>query len=204
MRRGDNFHTRLVNWAKIILPLIALGLLSTVFLLSQKVDLDHTLPVSDVDLAQRAHDQGVTNPSFAGVASGGEEVTFRASTVRPDPSDRDILLADDAQARMRLNGGGIVDIFARNGRTDQAKMTARLDGDVQVVTTTGYDIRTQSINARFNTLYAESPGAVTGTGPPGDLSAGRMVLTSDPETGNANLRFTDGVKLIYMPAKSKD
>ncbi|WP_238987464.1 hypothetical protein [Roseovarius dicentrarchi] len=204
IRRGDNFHTRLVNWAKVILPLVALGLLSTLFLISRKVDLTDQLPVANVDLAQRAIDQGVTNPSFAGVASGGEQVSFSAEFVRPDPADRDILLAERAQARLRLNGGGVVDITSQHGTTDQREMTARLDGDVRFETTTGYDIRTDSINTRFSTLYAETPGAITGTGPPGDLNAGRMLLTSDPETGAANLRFTDGVKLIYMPAKPED
>ncbi|MCQ0091003.1 hypothetical protein FGD77_04645 [Roseovarius sp. M141] len=204
MRRGDNFHTRLVNWAKIILPLVALGLLSTLFLLSRKVDLNDQIPIAGVDLAQRAHDQGVTNPSFSGVTRSGEEVSFRAQSVRPDPADRDILRAERAQAKLRLNGGGVVDISSQRGAANQADMTALLEGDVRFETTTGYDIRTDSINTRFNTLYVETPGAITGTGPPGDLSAGRMLLTSDPKTGDAHLRFTDGVKLIYMPAKSKD
>jgi len=204
IRRGDNFHTRLVNWAKIILPLVALGLLSTLFLLSRKVDLNDQIPVVDVDLAQRAHDQGATNPSFAGVASGGEEVTFRAQSVRPDPADRDILLAQRAQAKLTLNGGGVVDITSQRGTANQAEMTALLEGDVRFETTTGYHIRTDSITTRFSTLHAETPGEITGTGPPGDLSAGRMLLTSDPDTGDAHLQFTDGVKLIYMPAKPKD
>lgn len=204
IRRGDNFHTRLVNWAKIILPLVALGLLSTIFLLSQKVDLSDRIPFADVDLAQRAHDQGATNPSFAGVTLGGEEISFRASSVRPDPDDRERVLAQNAAATLRLNGGGVVDIAALRGEANQLRMTARLEGDVQVITTTGYDIRTEAIDTRFDTLFAETPGPVSGTGPPGALSAGRMILMSDPETGAAHLQFTDGVKLVYNPAKSKD
>ncbi|WP_324752630.1 LPS export ABC transporter periplasmic protein LptC [Roseovarius sp. Pro17] len=204
IRRGDNFHTRLVNWAKIILPLVALGLLSTLFLLSKKVDLSTAIPFSDVDLAQRAHDQGATNPSFAGVASGGEEVSFRAATVRPDPDDRERLLAEIVSATLLLNGGAVIDIAAERGAASQSRMMARLEGDVQITTTTGYDIRTDAIDARFDTLFAETPGPVTGFGPPGTLNAGRMILTSDPKTGNAHLQFTDGVKLVYKPAKSKD
>lgn len=204
IRRGDNLHTRLVNWAKIILPLVALGLLSTLFLLSRTVDIDDRVPVSDVDLTQRARDQGATNPSFAGVASGGEEISFKAQTVRPDPDDRDTMQAEEVTATLRLNGGAVVDIDARRGAANNTAGTARLAGDVHVETTTGYDIRTDAITTRFDPLHAETPGAVTGTGPPGDLSAGRMLLTTDPETGRAHLRFTDGVKLIYNPAKSKD
>lgn len=204
IRRADNFHTRLVNWAKIILPLIALGLLSTVFLLSQKADLSDTIPFADMDLVQRAHDQGATNPSFAGVASGGEQILFRANSVRPDPADRELLRAESAAASLRLNGGGVVDIAALRGAASSSGVAARLEGDVQVTTTTGYDIRTEAIDARFDTLFAETPGPVSGTGPPGALNAGRMILTSDPETGAANLQFTDGVKLVYKPAKPKE
>jgi len=204
IRRGDNFHTRLVNWAKIILPLVALGLLSTVFLISRKADISDRVPYADVDLVQRAQDQGATNPSFAGVASGGEQILFRAASVRPDPEDRELVLADTAAASLRLNGGGVIDIVGQRGQASQTRKTARLEGDVQVTTTTGYNIRTEAIETRFDTLFAETPGPVTGTGPVGALDAGRMVLTSDPETGAANLQFTDGVKLVYNPPNTKE
>lgn len=204
IRRGDNFHTQLVTWAKIILPLVALGLLSTVFLFSRKADLTDAIPFAEVDLAQRAQDQGATNPSFAGVAAGGEEIFFSAQSVRPDPQDREVLLAEAAQARLRLNGGGVVDIAALRGQADQSRRTARLEGEVEVTTTTGYQLSTDAIDTRLDALYAETPGPVSGTGPPGALNAGRMLLTSDPDTGAASLRFTDGVKLIYKPAKAKE
>lgn len=202
--RGDNFHSRLVNWAKIILPLVALSLLSTLFLLSKRVDVSDPIRYSEVDLTQRAHDQGATNPSFAGVTTGGEQVSFRAATVRPDPEDSEHMLAENASATVLLNGGGAVDITSTRGEANQSQMAARLEGDVNVTTTTGYDIRTDAIDARFDTLFAETLGPVTGTGPPGTLNAGRMILTTDPETGDATLRFTDGVKLLYRPAKAKD
>lgn len=204
IRRGDNFHSRLVNWAKIILPLVALGLLSTLFLLSEKVDVSDPMRHSQVDLTQRAHDLGATNPSFAGVTAGGEQISFRAASVRPDPEDREHVLAEDASATLLLNGGGVVDITSKRAEANQAQMTARLEGDVSVTTTTGYDLRTDAIDARFDTLFAETLGPVTGTGPPGNLSAGRMILRTDPETGGATLQFTDGVKLIYRPATAKD
>lgn len=204
MARRDNFHSRLVAWMKIILPLLALGLLSTLFLLSRKVDLNEAIPFSDIDLEQRAHDQGATNPTFAGVASGGEHVSFRAATVRPAPGEPNRLLAEDVRAELLLNGGAVVNIASQRGESDQASFSAVLDGDVRVTTTTGYDIRTDRLTAQFDTLHAESPGPVTGTGPPGDLVAGRMVLTAEEEPGTAHLLFTDGVKLIYTPPKPED
>lgn len=204
MARRDNFHSRLVAWMKIILPLVALGLLSTVFLLSRKVDLNEAIPISTIDLEQRAHDQGATNPTFAGVASGGERVSFRADTVRPAPGEPQRLLAEKVRAELQLNGGAVVTIASERGESDQGRLSAVLDGDVRVRTTTGYDLQTDRLTARFDTLYAESPGPVTGTGPAGALSAGRMVLTAEEEPGAAHLLFTDGVKLVYTPPDPED
>ncbi|MCZ4353375.1 LPS export ABC transporter periplasmic protein LptC [Roseovarius aestuarii] len=202
--RTDNLHSTLVAWMKIILPLVALGLFSTLFLLSKSVDLSDPVPMAQIDLERRAQDQGVTNPSFAGVATGGEQVSFKAAMVRPDPENDARLLADLPRAQMHLIGGAIIDISADTGESDQIYSTARLSGDVRVQTTTGYDIRTELLTTAFDTLQVESPGPVTGTGPPGDLSAGSMVLIIDEEIDSAHLRFTDGVKLIYTPQLTKD
>ncbi|MBZ8117810.1 hypothetical protein KUD11_04045 [Roseovarius sp. LXJ103] len=201
---GENFHSRFVAWAKIILPILALGLLSTLFLLSRTVDVSGTIPYSTIDLEQRAQDQGATNPRFAGVATGGEEVSFIADTVRPDPTNPEKMLADQVRAQVNLLGGTVMNIEAANGESDQLALTAQLTGDVRVLLTTGYDIRTERLDAQFDTVYAESPGPVTATGPPGDLQAGRMVLTTGGEVGDADLLFTDGVKLIYLPRETKD
>jgi lipopolysaccharide export system protein LptC len=205
MARRDNFHSRLVAWMKIILPLAALGLLSTLFLLSRKVDLSDAIPYSTIDLEQRAHDQGATNPAFAGVAVGGERVSFKANIVRPVEGDLNRLVAEDVRAELRLNSGAVVTIESQRGETDQAEYMAVLEGDARITTTTGYDIRTDRLTVRFDRLRAESPGPVTGTGPPGTLSAGRMVLTTDGKTpGTAHLLFTDGVKLIYTLPDPED
>ncbi|WP_272002532.1 LPS export ABC transporter periplasmic protein LptC [Roseovarius sp. ZX-A-9] len=200
----DNFHSVFVAWMKIVLPLLALGLLSTVFLFSRKVDLDQTIPFSQIDLTQRAHDQGATNPRFAGVATGGEHVSFQAEKVRPDPAREGRVLADVVRAELRLNGGAVVHITSDRGESDQIEYSALLDGNVKITTTTGYDVRTDRITAQFDTMRAETPGPVTGTGPLGALEAGRMLLTSEEEDGTAHLLFTDGVKLIYTPPKIKD
>ena len=73
---------------------------------------------------------------------------------------------------------------------------------MNIVSTTGYEVNTDRLEARLDVLYAETPGEVTGKGPPGTLEAGRMILTENAETGTAHLRFTDGVKLVYQPQAS--
>ena len=65
-------------------------------------------------------------------------------------------------------------------------------------------MRTDRLNARYDTLYASSPGPVRGWGPPGQITAGKMLLTADTESGDAEVIFTDQVKLIYTPAKPEE
>lgn len=199
-----DLYSRMVTWAKIILPLVALALLSTLFLISRNIDPTQQVPITKVDLEQRARDQGVTNPSFAGTTSNGDEVMIRARMARPDLQDPDRLSADDVVAEIRLSNGAIVDIIADHADMRQDEYTASMDGNVTIETTTGYVIRTEVLNTRYDRLFAQTPGTVTASGPPGDLTAGRMRLTSNEDSQNAEILFTDGVKLVYTPHTSEE
>ena len=190
---GDNIHSRLVAWMKIILPLVALGILSTMFLFSRNFDPGETLPVVGIDLQQRAQDQGATNATFAGVTRTGDQVIVQTEQSRPSADNPRVFLAEDVMARYKLNSGTGIDIVSDRAEMNQQDNTATLAGDVHVDTTTGYRMRTDFMTANFDDLYAESPGPVSGQAPAGDLTAGRMVLQSRSDTGVAHLVFTDGV-----------
>ncbi|MEM9843625.1 MAG: hypothetical protein AAF965_02415, partial [Pseudomonadota bacterium] len=88
------------------------------------------------------------------------------------------------------------------GDLHHGDLTATLEGNVNLVSTTGFVVDTARLDARLDELYAETPGEVVGTGPPGDLVAGRMFLIQNPESETTYLRFTDGVKLVYQPQAS--
>jgi lipopolysaccharide export system protein LptC len=204
MAGDDNFHSRLVAWMKIILPLVALGLLSTLFLISRNVDPTKSIPIANIDLEQRADELGATNPSFAGVTNRGDQITVRAKQAKPDARDPEHLLAQTVVAQMRLTSGTVIDITSDRAGMNQGEFTANLEGKVHVVTTNGYDLTTERLNARLDRLYADTPGPVQGAAPVGTLEAGRMVLDTDAATGAAHLLFTDGVKLLYTPQQPKD
>ncbi len=198
----DNFYSHLVAWMKIILPLAALGLLCVLFMISSNFDPTTTVPVVEIDLEQRAQDQRATNATFAGVTSGGDQLSVNSKVARPDKTDSRRLFASDVSASFRLTSGAVIDLVSDHADMHHGDLTVMLDGNVNIVTTTGYDMDTDSLFARFDHLFAETPGPVIGHGPPGDLEAGRMVLETHPETGDAHLFFTDGVKLIYKPTNS--
>lgn len=204
MQLDGDLYSRVIAWMKILLPLAALGLLSTLFLISRTVDPTQQVIIDEFDLEQRAHEQGVTNPSFAGVTNGGDEVMFQAERARPDLSNPERLIADTVMARFRLTEGTIIDITSDHADMNQGKFTASLDGNVTVETSNGYLVNTGRIDARYDYLFAETPGPVEGSGPPGEITAGKMRLIDNEETGTAELVFTDGVKLVYKPDRAKE
>lgn len=199
MARARNTYSRIVAWIKIILPLSALGLLSTLFLFSRTVDPTRSLPLSEIDLEQRAQDLGATNPRFAGVTQKGDEIRFAAEFARPDRATTGNLIAETVTAQMRLSAGTVIDITAEQAEMQQPKMTASLVGQVQITTSTGYLITTARLDTRLDEVHAKTPGEVHARGPLGVLTAGQMLLHNNATSGAPELLFTEGVKLIYQP-----
>jgi len=204
MARADNTYSRIVAGMKILLPLAALGLLSTLFLISNTVDPSSPVPTAPINLEQRAQDLGVTRPSFAGVSGRGDEITVRADAARPERGAPERLLAERVTGEIALSDGAGLRLRATSAHLDQRSMTAMLEGAVHITTTTGYEIDTDRLETRLDALYAESPGEVSGTGPLGDITAGRMILHEAADSGDAELLFSGGVKLVYRPNIEKE
>ena len=66
MARADNAWSRWVALLKIVLPLIALALLSSIFLLSRTIDPTATIPFTEVDVEDRVREPRLTEPKFSG------------------------------------------------------------------------------------------------------------------------------------------
>ncbi len=198
MARAENLHSRLVAWMKILLPLAALAILSTLFLISRSVDPTRE-PVTDIDLERRALEQGATRPRLAGMTRAGDQITFSAQSARPDPADAEKLFAERVLAEIRLKQGNRVTIAANRAELRRRDMKAALSGAVDLSTADGYRLRTDRLNISYDTLLAQTPGAVSGTGPPGQIEAGRMTIRRAPDSEAAEMLFTDGVRLVYDP-----
>ena len=88
-------------------------------------------------------------------------------------------------------------IRADEARLDQKASVVVLSGGAALDASSGYAVRTETLVAALDQTFAESAGAVTATGPQGDITAGQMRL--DLIDGAYVLVFKSGVKLIYRP-----
>lgn len=197
-------YSRLVSWLKVLLPLMALGLLSTLFLLSRAVDPQTSIPFADKEIQDRLREQIVTGPFYYGTTPEGDEIAFSADSLTTPQEEVGINRAEKVDLVIDLSSGGQITLTSNSGIFDLPNDRADLEGDVIITTSSGYRITSNRMLSELSGLYVRSPGAVQSQGPFGTLDAGAMVLSSKGADAGAHLVFTNGVKLVYVPGSQKE
>ena len=195
-------YSRMVNLLKVLLPLAALALLSTVFLISRGENTEAVIPFAQPDIEERLRGQQVTGPYFSGTTTAGDEISVTATVAR---AGADVpLLATDLQAEIRMVAGGQLTLRSDRGTVHPDQNLARFIGNVEITSADGLRIRTDALKTNLSTLQGESPSAIEAEGVLGKLTAGRMEISAVSEGGPVTLLFTNGVKLVYDPQKLED
>ena len=205
LARHDNLHSRLVFWLKILLPLTALMILSSVFLLSRNIRPEDAIPYTEVDIADRIRTPRLTAPDFAGVTADGAALSLKAAEARlaTDGSTNPGAISD-LVGLLETPDGARTDLTAKAARLDQDNQHMVLGGGVVISNSTGYRIETEAITVALDRTRLDSLGPVRATGPAGSLKAGKMHLGLDDTDPTAYvLVFKDGVRMIYLPAKQR-
>lgn len=190
-------YSRLIAWLKILLPLGALILLSTIFLYSRGPDPISTIPVLSGG-GDPSKTEQIGSPFYAGTTENGQGLTLAARQARMLDSDGAGVVADDLRAVIDVRDGNRITIDARTGRMQEGDMLLLRDG-VTLESSSGYTVTTNGLNAEIDRVAIESTEAVDATGPGLTLSAGKLRVEESSDTNDIQLLFTDGVKLIYTP-----
>lgn len=196
MARGDLYSTA-VTWVKVTLPLIALALLSSLFLLSGTPDPEAALPYAEVDIEQITREQRVTAPRFAGVLEEGREIILLAEAVSADTGQIDRIRAQTIDGRVDLSDTEVMTLRATVGEIDMAQQMASLSDGVLVQTSQGYRMESDTIVMALDEIRLEAPTPVHITGPGVDLTADAMEV--EEVNGAPIVRFTGAVRMIYDP-----
>lgn len=197
MQSQIDSYSRLVAWAKIVLPIIAIGLLSTLFLLSRSVDPLATLPFSQSDLEERTRNQQISSPEVYGVTERGDYIALRSKFARAAEANSNAMEAENVTAQIKLVSGTIVKLASSEALYDAEAAAVGLSGYVSAETSTGYSFTATGFDVNMKTLDASSRGAVKGRGPEGEIDAGQMQITVPQGEKDAHILLTGGVKLLY-------
>lgn len=194
---APNTYSRVVAWTKVILPLMALALLSTLFLFARAPDPERAIPFAEVDVEELAREQRLGNPRIAGTLPDGREVIFTAERAVPSLTSPDRITATGVEARLDLNAEEILLIDAGEAEFDMRAEAGNLTGAVELTTSAGYRFTTETMRFDLGDSVVEAPGEVRVTGQGLDLTAGSMRLSTGEE-GDVAL-FNGGVRVLYDP-----
>ena len=196
-------HSRVVFWLKILLPLAALAILSTLFLLARSPAPEGAIPFSDVDLKGLAEDPRVTAPEYSSVTADGASITVSAAEARPGDSGHSPATATGVAVVYERPDGTHVTIAADRGAFDPGDGSLDLSGGVVLRTSSGVVLRTDRTFADLDLTRLKSGGPVTSDAPFGRIEAGSMLLDAASGRGSHDLLvFGGGVRVSYDPARS--
>lgn len=194
-------RSRLTAWARIVLPLLALVILSSLFLFARAPDPMKGVAAFDGDLAAFAERERITAPRFAGMTPGGTAILLSAREAGPRPGGGPVFDAFEIEARIDLPDGNSIDVIAGRGTIDALAQEAELAEEVTLTTSRGFEARTAGLGFALDRLDIRSRGEISGSGLLGALRAGNMRLSEETPEGPPGylLVFKDGVKLVYRP-----
>jgi lipopolysaccharide export system protein LptC len=197
MQDGHQIHSQLVGWGKIILPLCALALLSTLFLFARG-----TSEITDIDLsevAEIAREQRVSAPAFSGVTDDGAVIFVNATSAKPDTMRPDTVTAQDMRLRMDNADGSFLEVNAVSGEVDGRAEIAQFLGLARIETSNGYALETNGLLAELATGTITSDGLLEIHAPFGELTAGKVTFQTARADEGQQMLFTNGVRLLYKP-----
>lgn len=198
--RFDNSYSRIVAVLKVVLPLAALALMSTVFLLSNEIDPSQAIAPDGVDVVSLAAEPRITAANFAGVTDDGAAMSIRAGVARTTMTDALRVEAQDINALIETADGLRTTLEAAHGVIDSTAGLLTLSGGVSIAATPGYLVTTERLTALLDQTRVTALQGINGEGPPGTFTANHMVIEAMPGTeGQYLLVFSGDVKLIYLP-----
>nr|WP_319947326.1 LPS export ABC transporter periplasmic protein LptC [uncultured Shimia sp.] len=205
MASGGLTYSRLIAWLKVILPLAALVLLSTLFLFSRNIGgSTDEIPFAEEELEQKAREQRLSAPFFSGKTSNGNLVAFTAESARPDADALGRAIATKMEARIDHPNGQYLTFASDRAMIDNTSNAVTLQGQVNIQSSQGYEITTTELVTAMRETRAHSTGKIRGTGPGGQVEAGMLQILPDEKKGDTYLIFSQGVKMIVNPAGSNE
>lgn len=186
------------------LPLSALVLLATIFLVSRSVDTNTAARVSGLDPTHLAHAPRIASARFAGVTDDATAMTISASSVRSNAEATGAapleLEFSQPEGVLTFPDASTTRFTASGALLDQKRGVIRAHGPVALENSEGFELKLGALDADLDHTRLTGSGGIEGRAPAGKISADALELTrSGGPDGGYLLAFTGNVRLIYIP-----
>lgn len=192
----NNLHSRVVGILKLVLPLLALVLLSTLFLFSHRISPEDAIPYAEIDVVDRLRDPKMTDAGFASVTEDGAALTISAAEAKPTTEGGQMRLV---QGKLDTPDGQQIELVAGTAKLITAQKQIELLEGAEFRSTSGFFLTSEGLGIATDRTLIESRGKVQAQGPIGQLTADNMVLSQGSQDGPYLLVFNGQVRLLYQP-----
>ena len=204
MAAGPGLHSRIVGVLKVGLPLVALGMLASIFLVQTDDRLGGNIVFSRGDIEALGEGLRITNPTFTGTTAGQDRFRFTAALVEPDAAPPERARITTLAGEVALHNGPTVELEADTG--DLHIPTERLDvaGNVRLRTSEGYRMVAEQATLDLEAGSLVAGNRVETTGPLGRIDSGSLTIQPAAASGEARrFSFGNGVRLLYDPPDTR-
>ncbi|MFT3974818.1 MAG: hypothetical protein QM699_15605 [Amaricoccus sp.] len=197
-------HSRVVTILKLGLPLVALALVASVFLVQTDDRLGGTINFSDADIDQLGQGLRLTNSVFTGTTQNGDRFRVAAATVIPDAAPPKRATITKLDGSLELVEGRTVSVVADTGDLDIASQRLDIAGNVRLSSSDGYELATDKATIDFVSGSFIAGDRVVTTGALGEITSGNLHVAPTTASGEARrFSFSNGVHVIYDPPDPK-
>ena len=205
MRLGIGGYTQFVTITKVVLPLVAIGLLGTVFLFTSDDSLEGGFSFSKADLDALESGMQIVKPRLFGSNLNGDVYNFVADKLLPDSLTPTLVEAQKISGEVQYQAGGTVQLSAGKAEFMLEGNQLRLSGGMMAVMDDGARVTGEGLLAELGSGTLTSNGAVSATSPLGNIQAGnfRVELIEVDGEEKQMIWFENGVMLSFKPESWK-
>jgi lipopolysaccharide export system protein LptC len=201
-QRRNKSYTKYVRWMRVVLPLLAMGVVVILVVLSGDNDSLIKTPPNKEDVIKQSSigRNELLAPRFDTYDKDGRPYAITAERAYQTMDSTDIIYLEKPVADSTMSDGSWVALESVAGTYNQVKQTLFLEGNVKLFHDAGYSLLTEKLDIDLDNNKAVSDVAITGQGPIGQLEASGMVADGLSNvlifTGPAKITIYDTVKMF--------
>lgn len=204
-RRPVDRYSRFVATLKVGLPLSALALLLSVFMLGTRDDAPGGLTFSAADLQALGTGMQVKQPRFSGASLDGDIYDFQADAVIPHDTSLEFADINALTGTIQFRDGRSITIAADVAEIEFATERITLKDNILIESSDGYTAQSDKVLMDLKKGRVVGEGSVAASGPFGDISSRKLLIQSDQTNSLENLAkdalmtFIGDVELRFQP-----
>lgn len=195
-RRHTPGYTRFVNLMKMLLPLVALVLISLVLVWPHLKPATNKFKIGIAALkTQFTKDANMTNPRYVGTDKNHRPYSITADIAKNLSKNSGDVEMEMPKADITLKDGSWLVLTAKEGIFNRDAKMLELKGSVNMFHDSGYEFRTAKLYVDLDTSTATSKDPVQGQGPFGTLKSQGFRIVNKAQT----IFFTGKTKMVIYP-----